>query len=80
MDLLQNLALGFSVALTLKNIAYCFAGTLLGTFIGVFIPVLLLSGLNIVGVNQYWQYVITGLVLGGAVYLDQIRRRLRERT
>lgn len=55
-------------------------GSMLGTFIGVFIPVLLLSGLNIVGVNQYWQYVITGLVLGGAVYLDQIRRRLRERT
>jgi ribose transport system permease protein len=54
-------------------------GSMLGTFIGVFIPVLLLSGLNIVGVNQYWQYVITGLVLGGAVYLDQIRRRLRER-
>ena len=35
MDLLSNLALGFSVAFTLKNIAYCFAGTLLGTFIGV---------------------------------------------
>ena len=35
MDLLQNLALGFSVALTLKNLAYCLAGTLLGTFIGV---------------------------------------------
>ncbi len=35
MDLFQNLALGFSVALTLKNLLYCFAGTLLGTFIGV---------------------------------------------
>jgi TctA family transporter len=35
MDLFQNLALGFSVAFTLKNVAYCFAGTLLGTFIGV---------------------------------------------
>jgi ribose transport system permease protein len=55
-------------------------GSMLGTFIGVFIPVLLLSGLNIVGVNQYWQYILTGLVLGAAVYLDQIRRRLRERT
>lgn len=54
-------------------------GTMLGTFIGVFIPALLASGLNIVGVNQYWQYILTGLVLGAAVYLDQIRRRLRER-
>ena len=54
-------------------------GTMLGTFLGVFIPELLATGLIIVGVNQYWQYILTGLVLGAAVYLDQIRRRLRER-
>jgi ribose transport system permease protein len=54
-------------------------GSMIGTFIGVFIPELLAAGLNIVGVNQYWQYILTGLVLGAAVYLDQIRRRLRER-
>ena len=54
-------------------------GTMLGTFLGVFIPELLAAGLIIVGVNQYWQYVLTGLVLGAAVYLDQVRRRLRER-
>ena len=35
MDLIHNLGLGFSVALTLKNILYCFAGTLIGTLIGV---------------------------------------------
>jgi ribose transport system permease protein len=54
-------------------------GSMLGTFIGVFIPELLATGLIIVGVNQYWQYILTGLVLGAAVYLDQVRRRLRER-
>jgi ribose transport system permease protein len=54
-------------------------GTILGTFIGVFIPELLAAGLVIAGVNQYWQYILTGLVLGAAVYLDQIRRRLHER-
>ena len=54
-------------------------GSMLGTFLGVFIPELLLTGLIIVGVNQYWQYILTGLVLGAAVYLDQVRRRLRER-
>ncbi|HEX8008041.1 MAG TPA: ABC transporter permease, partial [Trebonia sp.] len=54
-------------------------GTMLGTFIGTFIPELLAAGLIIVGVNQYWQYILTGLVLGAAVYLDQIRRRLQER-
>jgi putative tricarboxylic transport membrane protein len=35
MDVLSNLALGFAVALTLQNIAYCFIGVLLGTIIGV---------------------------------------------
>jgi ribose transport system permease protein len=54
-------------------------GSMLGTFIGVFIPELLAAGLIIVGINQFWQYILTGLVLGAAVYLDQIRRRLRER-
>jgi len=35
MDVLANLGLGFTVALTLQNIAYCFIGVLLGTIIGV---------------------------------------------
>ena len=34
-DLLNNLALGFSVALTPHNLLYCLIGTLLGTLIGV---------------------------------------------
>ena len=35
MDLLANLSLGFAVALTLQNLAYCFLGVTLGTLIGV---------------------------------------------
>jgi TctA family transporter len=35
MDILANLALGFGVAVTLKNLAYCFIGVFLGTLIGV---------------------------------------------
>jgi ribose transport system permease protein len=54
-------------------------GSMLGTFIGIFIPELLATGLIIIGVNQYWQDILTGLVLGAAVYLDQIRLRLRDR-
>ena len=34
-ELLSNLALGFSVALTLNNLMYCFIGCMLGTLIGV---------------------------------------------
>jgi TctA family transporter len=35
MELLQNLVLGFSVALTWTNLFYCFIGCVLGTLIGV---------------------------------------------
>ncbi len=35
MEIFDNLALGFSVAVTFQNIFYCFVGVLLGTLIGV---------------------------------------------
>ena len=35
MDVLANIVLGFGVALTLKNILYCFLGVFLGTVVGV---------------------------------------------
>ncbi len=35
MDIFANLLLGFSVAITLKNLLYCFLGVFLGTLIGV---------------------------------------------
>ena len=35
MELISNLALGFSTALTFANLAYAFAGVLIGTLIGV---------------------------------------------
>jgi putative tricarboxylic transport membrane protein len=35
MELLDNLSLGFTTALTLQNLLYCFIGVLLGTMIGV---------------------------------------------
>ena len=54
-------------------------GSMLGTVIGLAIPAVLLTGLVIIGLNQYWQDVAIGLVLAAAVYLDQFRRRLRER-
>ena len=35
MELFSHLAIGFSAALSLTNVLYCFAGVLLGTLIGV---------------------------------------------
>jgi ribose transport system permease protein len=55
-------------------------GSMLGTFIGIFIPQVLNSGLEIMQVNEYWQWVAVGAVLVAAVYLDQFRRRLQDST
>ena len=52
---------------------------IVGSFIGLAFSTVLLEGLVIIGVNQYWQEVAIGVVLVAAVYLDQFRRRLRQR-
>jgi ribose transport system permease protein len=54
-------------------------GWMLGTLIGVFIPVVLANGFIILGISPYWQYVAVGMVLIIAVTIDQ-RRRLRQTT
>ncbi len=51
-------------------------GWMLGTTIGVFIPIVLTKGFIITGVQPYWQFVAVGVVLILAVLVDQ-RRRLR---
>lgn len=52
-------------------------GSMYGTAAGVFIPVVLASGLIIVGLPSFWQEVAVGMVLLAAVLLDQYRRRSR---
>jgi ribose transport system permease protein len=52
-------------------------GTILGTLIGAFIISTLTNGLRILGVPQEWQFVITGVIVILAVYLDILRRRAR---
>jgi ribose transport system permease protein len=54
-------------------------GTVIGTVIGVWIPAVLKNGFVILGVQPYWQDVAVGFVLILAVYLDQLRRRSRNR-
>jgi ribose transport system permease protein len=55
------------------------SGTMFGTVVGVFIPVVLASGLVIVGVQSFWQQVVIGAILIIAVYFDQLRRQSRSR-
>ncbi|HLK42523.1 MAG TPA: ABC transporter permease, partial [Thermoleophilia bacterium] len=55
------------------------SGTMFGTVVGVFIPVVLAQGLIIVNVQSFWQQVVIGAILIIAVYFDQLRRRTRSR-
>lgn len=50
------------------------AGSIVGTFIGVFVICLLKTGLPFVGLQANWQQIITGLVLIGAVLVDIIKK------
>ena len=54
--------------------------TILGTAIGVFIPVVLQNGLVIFNVPPFWQQALIGAILVVAVYVDQRRRRGRSRS
>ena len=49
------------------------SGKLGGTLIGALIIGILNNGLNLMGVNSDWQYIIKGIVILGAVYVDYLR-------
>ncbi len=51
------------------------AGSIIGTFIGVFVICLLKTGLPFIGLQANWQQIVTGLVLIGSVMVDIIKKR-----
>ena len=55
-------------------------GSIGGTVVGVFIPIILLNGFVILGIPPFWQTVATGAVLILAVWVDQLKRRAKERS
>jgi ribose/xylose/arabinose/galactoside ABC-type transport system permease subunit len=50
-----------------------------GTMIGILIIGVLANGLNILGVAEFWQQVVNGLIIVVVVALDQWRRRMARR-
>ncbi|MCR4705815.1 MAG: ABC transporter permease [Lachnospiraceae bacterium] len=50
------------------------AGSIIGTFIGVFVICLLKTGLPFIGLQANWQQIVTGLVLIGSVMVDIIKK------
>lgn len=49
-------------------------GTLSGTVLGVLIIGILNNGMNLLKINSYWQFVVKGCVILGAVYIDYIKK------
>jgi erythritol transport system permease protein len=50
-------------------------GTVGGTLIGAFVIGVLADGLVLLGVSEFWQMVVKGLVIVVAVILDQFQKR-----
>lgn len=53
-------------------------GTVGGMVIGVLIIGIISNGLNLLRINSYWQYVIKGLIILAAVWIDMIRKKREE--
>ena len=51
-------------------------GAIGGTIVGAFVIGVLSDGLVMMGVSEFWQMVIKGVVIVGAVVLDQMQRRI----
>jgi len=54
-------------------------GTVLGTAIGILIPAVLTNGFVVLNFQPFGQQIVIGGVLIAAVYVDQLRRRRRDR-
>ena len=49
-------------------------GTLTGTIIGCIIIAVINNGMNLIGLNSFWQQVAKGLVILIAVYVDAMKK------
>ena len=50
-------------------------GSVLGAICGAFVVAILRNGLNLNGINSFWQQVILGVIIVIAVYVDTLRTR-----
>jgi ribose transport system permease protein len=52
-------------------------GKIGGTVIGALIIGVLSNGLNLLGINSFWQYIVKGIVILIAVYVDYIKKNVK---
>ena len=50
-------------------------GSIIGSFIGALLLTTINNGSNLLGINPFWQPIITGLIIVGVVYTDGLRKR-----
>ncbi|NLO12540.1 MAG: ABC transporter permease [Clostridiales bacterium] len=55
------------------------SGTMVGTLIGIFIMAVLKTGLASLGLQAHWQTFFTGIVVIGAVLMDNVRVRAAQK-
>lgn len=53
-------------------------GTIVGAFLGALLMSMIVSALNLLGVDVYWQNVLTGIILVFAVIMDKVIKTRRE--
>jgi len=51
------------------------SGTVKGTFIGVIFLGVLVNGMTLMNINEYWQYVVRGALILGAVLLNVVQEK-----
>ena len=54
-------------------------GTIIGTIEGAFVIGVINDGMTMMGVTEFWQQVIRGLVIIIAVVIDQVQRNIQAR-
>ena len=78
--------MGAGVSYTLEGISAVFIGmtcirlgrsNVIGTIVGVFLTYFLINGLTMMGVNTYYQNIVSGFVMIGAIALTASRTELK---
>lgn len=84
---LASASVNIGVGLEMKVITACVIGgaslaggegTVIGAFLGSLLMAMLVNALNLLGVDVYWQNVMTGVILILAVILDTVLKSRRE--
>jgi putative tricarboxylic transport membrane protein len=68
MEFLENLALGFSIAISLKNIFFCFIGALLGTTLGALPGVGAIMGVALLVPLTFGMDPVTAIIMLAGIY------------